>query len=155
LLRFRFLPLFPLVFIVWLGPGCASQKQDFPYYHPAVNSERPVSLLSRVLEIERMEFENIHLETVAQDRLSSQHLVVIRKEEPRHYHAEHDLWVTVLKGEGEFWLEGTRFPIHPGSSIFIPRGGRHRATNEGKTSLAAFVIATPPYDGRDTVLLED
>jgi quercetin dioxygenase-like cupin family protein len=80
--------------------------------------------------------------------------VVVRKGEPPHYHAEHDLWVTVLKGKGEFWLEGTRFEVRSGSNIFIPRGGRHYVTNQGRTPLAAFVVATPPYDGTDTVLLD-
>ena len=141
------------VFFVLLGllAGCVSRTNPVLYYHPEFTKQDPISLLEKVREIERQDFDNIHLETLAQNRLSSHHLVIIRKGEALHYHAEHDGWAIVLKGKGEFLLGERKFEIHPGSTVYIPRGVRHKAARQGKDAIAAFVIFTPPYDGKDTI----
>lgn len=131
--------------------GCTSQKNELKYYHPDFTKPDPISLLEKVREIEKQDFDNVRLETLARNELSSHHLVVVRKAEPLHYHAAHDGWALCLKGEGKFELGQKTFLIHPGSSVYIPRGIPHRAIREGKDAIAAFVIFTPPYDGKDTV----
>ena len=137
-----------------LSAGCASSKNPLSYYHPEFTRQDPVSLLAKAEEVEKQDFENVKLETLAQNELSSHHLVVIKRAEPLHYHAAHDGWAVVLKGEGQFILGDRTFEIHPGSSVYIPRGIRHRAIRRGKDAIAAFVIFTPPYDGKDTVPVE-
>jgi mannose-6-phosphate isomerase-like protein (cupin superfamily) len=149
-----------LLVLILLLSGCTLSKTQFSYYHPAPQeafkavSESRRSLLHRVKELGREEFENIRLETLAENELSSHHLVIIRQGEPLHYHAQHDGWAMVLKGRGEFLLGQSRFRLSPGSSFFIPRGTVHQAVNEGQEPLAAFVIFTPPYDGTDFVVAE-
>lgn len=140
---------------VCLLAGCLSARHGPSYFHPEFTKQDPVSLLERVEEIENQDFDNLHLETIAENNLSSHHLVVVRKEEPLHYHASHDAWAFVLKGEGDFLLGEKTLALHPGSSVYIPRGIRHKATARGVESLAAFVIFTPPYDGKDTIPVEE
>lgn len=135
--------------------GCASGGYRFSYYHPEFTKQDPIALLEKVKEIEKQNFDNIHLETIATNELSSHHLVVVKRAEPLHYHAHHDGWAICLKGEGEFVLGDKKFSIHPGSSVYIPSGIRHRAIRHGKEPIAAFVIFTPPYDGKDTIPVEE
>lgn len=114
-------------------------------------SPEPAALLARVSEIEKEDFENIRLQTLAENELSSHHLVVIRKEEPLHIHKTHDVWAMVLQGEGSFRLREKTYGLRPGASFFVPRGTAHGARNGGEKPLAVFAILTPPFDGKDTV----
>lgn len=140
------------IFLLFLlFTSCARAGSRPLYYHPEFTKKDPVSLIERVQEIEREDFDNIRLETIAKNKLSTHHLVVIRDAEPLHYHAKHDGWAMVLKGKGEFILGEKRFQIHPGAGFYIPRKVPHQAIRRGREPLAAFVIFTPPYDGKDTV----
>lgn len=134
--------------------GCVS-RNPFSYYHPLTAPGQISSLLKRVEEIESQKFENIKMETLVDNGLSSHHLVVIRDQEPLHYHADHDGWAQVLKGEADFLLDQTWMKLEPGSSVYIPRGMRHKALRRGPGALSAFVIFTPSYDGKDIVPVEE
>jgi len=116
-----------------------------------MNSEEVALFNKKVAEIEAKYRENIHLEKIAESALSSHHVVIIRDKEPLHYHADHDGWAIALKGKGDLILGEKKFAIRPGSSVFIPRGIHHKAINRGREPLAAFVIFTPAYDGKDTI----
>ena len=143
------------IFLVFLGAsitGCA--RTDYLYYHPDSTRENPVSLLEKAKEIEKENFDNVKMETIAANPLSTHHIVIVKKEEPLHTHAAHDAWAICLKGDGELVLGFKKLAIHPGSSVYIPRGVPHKAIRRGKTPIAAFVIFTPPYDGKDTVLVQ-
>ena len=141
------------ILVVLSIPGFASgcTPNRFLYYHPQVTKTEPVSLVEQAKQIEKQNFDNIKLVTIAKNKLSTHHLVIVKKEEPLHTHATHDLWALCLRGKGELVLGDKRFQIHPGSSVYIPRGVPHKAINRGKEPIAALVIFTPPYDGKDTV----
>ncbi|AAC07756.1 cupin domain-containing protein [Aquifex aeolicus] len=83
----------------------------------------------------------------------SQFLVFIKTSEVPHYHAEHDLTFTVLKGKGELYLEGEKKKLKEGDWAFIPKGAVHfyRNTSELSVLLAIF---SPSYDGKDSVRVE-
>ena len=149
----RFLSFVSAVLCLFIA-GCATKPLSISYYHPGLGEKKVSSLLDKVSQIEAQDFENIKLETLATDKFSSHHLVVIRKMEPYHYHATHDVWALILQGEGEFILGEKRFKIFPGASFFVPRSVRHQATSQGKVPLAAFAIFTPPFDGKDTIPVE-
>ena len=91
-----------ILFLPFINAGCAAHAPT--YYHPEFTKQDPVSLLEKVKEIESQDFDNIRLETMAVNELSSHHLVVVKKAEPLHYHATHDAWAMVLKGKGDFSL---------------------------------------------------
>lgn len=143
-----------LVFLSVFLAGCSAPKQ-FSYHNPQINPPQIASLLEKVKEIEKQDFKNVRIETIAENELSSHHLVVIREKEPLHYHANHDGWALVLKGEADFLLGKTSRLLRRGDMVYIPRGVPHQATRRGREALAAFVIFTPPFDGKDTIPVEN
>lgn len=84
----------------------------------------------------------------------SHHLAVVRDAEKPHYHRFHDLTVIVMRGEGIIDIDGKRYPLRAGDVVQVNRGMRHYFRNTGKEPSAAFVVFSPPFDGRDTVAAE-
>ncbi len=80
----------------------------------------------------------------------TQLLVFIRTTEEPHYHAEHDLTFTVVRGHGELYLDGRRERLEEGDVAFIPRGKVHFYTNTSVVSVLLAVFS-PSYDGKDSV----
>jgi quercetin dioxygenase-like cupin family protein len=81
----------------------------------------------------------------------SYHLVQIRDREQPHVHATHDLAVTLLKGEGQLYVDGKPREMHSGDVAVVPRGTPHYFVNTGSAPAAAFVTFAPPYDGTDQI----
>jgi quercetin dioxygenase-like cupin family protein len=51
-----------------------------------------------------------------------------------------------ISGRVELEVEGTKYLLDPGDSVFTPRGKRHRVANAGsETAEAVFVICPPQY----------
>jgi mannose-6-phosphate isomerase-like protein (cupin superfamily) len=84
----------------------------------------------------------------------SHHVAIVRTEEHPHYHRFHDLTVTVLQGEGILTVEHQRIAMRAGDVAHVQRGIPHFFRNTGKQPAAAFVVFSPPFDGRDTVTAE-
>ncbi len=84
----------------------------------------------------------------------SHHLAVVRDSEVPHYHRFHDLTITVLSGQGVMDVDGKKYPLEAGDVVHVNRGLRHYFKNTGKEPAAAFVVFSPPFDGRDTVTAE-
>lgn len=76
------------------------------------------------------------------------HTVTISADAETHYHKSHTEVYYFLEGRGEMELDGVRQPVHPGMSIFIPTGVRHRAiVGDEPMRILNFVI--PPFDPED------
>lgn len=138
-------------FLLILLAGCITKRAPLTYFHPQIGEEKPHDLLHQAAELEREDFENIRFKTIAQNTFSSHHLVIIKKEEPVHYHERHDLWFLVLKGKGNILLKEKTLKLYPGTSAFVPAGMWHRVKREGIEPLAALVIFTPPFEGEDNI----
>ena len=52
----------------------------------------------------------------------------------------------ILRGEGIVELDGKRFPVSPGTVIFIPPKVKHAIRNTGFEDLIFVVAASPPQD---------
>ncbi len=73
------------------------------------------------------------------------HTVTISADAETHYHKSHTEVYYFLDGRDEMELDGERQPVHPGVSIFIPAGVRHRAiVGDEPMRILNFVI--PPFD---------
>ena len=83
----------------------------------------------------------------------TQLLAFIRTAEEPHYHAQHDLTFTVLKGHGELYLDGKRYRLSEGDFAFIPKGKVHFYTNTSVVSVLLAVFS-PHYDGKDSVKVD-
>jgi mannose-6-phosphate isomerase-like protein (cupin superfamily) len=79
------------------------------------------------------------------DRVASIHLVEISDDAKLHYHKQTTEIYFILEGSGLMELDGTRVPVHPGMSILIKPGCRHRAVGRMKI----LNIPVPAFDPRD------
>jgi mannose-6-phosphate isomerase-like protein (cupin superfamily) len=77
----------------------------------------------------------------------SLHLVEISIDAKTHYHKKQTEVYYILEcgPEAAIELDGTRYPVKPGVSIFIPPFTRHRAVGQMKI----LNIVTPPFDPAD------
>ena len=84
----------------------------------------------------------------AESGVCTLHTVTISADAETHYHKSHTEVYYFLEGRGEMELDGVRKPVHPGMSIFIPTGVRHRAVvGDEPMRILNFVI--PPFDPED------
>ena len=60
-------------------------------------------------------------------------------------------WV-VVKGILTVILEGIEYTLHPGSSMFIDRGEKHRAWNTTKDIVQFIEVQTGTYFGEDDII---
>jgi len=92
---------------------------------------------------------------LARDADTSQHLVAIRDREELHRHERHAIAVVLLEGHGRMHVAGVEREVGEGSILYVPRGVVHAFINESAAPAVAYVVYSPPYDGRDRVPVED
>lgn len=97
------------------------------------------------------EGQNIRPVLLASTLGVSYHFVQIRDREAPHVHAEHDLIVTLISGQGTLNVADQAVSMATGDLAVIPRGERHFFVNTGPQPAAAFVTFMPPHDGTDSI----
>ena len=95
--------------------------------------------------------ENIKITTLGQGQGVSHHLVQVRDREKPHVHKLHDGTVVIVRGEGYLMMENRRIDVAAGDIVYIPRGAVHYFVNPASEPTVAFVVFSPPFDGKDTV----
>lgn len=98
--------------------------------------------------------ENIKLITLGQGQGVSHHLVQVRDREKPHVHKLHEGTVVIVKGEGYLMMENRRIDLSVSDIVYIPRGAVHYFVNTANEPTVAFVVFSPPFDGKDTVLAD-
>jgi len=98
--------------------------------------------------------ENIKITTLGQGQGVSHHLVQVRDREKLHVHKIHDGTVVMVKGGGYLLMENRRIDLSAGDIVYIPRGAVHYFVNTASEPTVAFVVFSPPFDGKDTVPVE-
>ena len=98
--------------------------------------------------------ENIKITTLGQGQGVSHHVVQIRDRENPHLHKLHDGTVVMVKGHGYLVMENRRIDLSVGDIVYIPRGAVHYFVNTASEPTVAFVVFSPPFDGKDTVPAE-
>ena len=99
--------------------------------------------------------ENIKITTLGQGQGVSHHLVQIRDREKPHIHKIHDGTVVMVKGGGYLMMDNRRIDLSVGDIVYIPRGAVHYFVNTASEPTVAFVVFSPPFDGKDTVPAEN
>lgn len=99
-------------------------------------------------------FENIYVEKLAEDSLSSVFLIWVKKFVPFHKHLEHTESVYILEGSGEMQLGDSIFQVNAGNYLFIPKNTPHKVVVTSQNPLKVISIQTPMFDGSDRVVLE-
>ena len=82
-------------------------------------------------------------------------LVQVRDREPLHRHADSDITVFLLRGEGDMRIGKEALPVKAGSVIHIPRGAVHAYINRGPEPATALVVYSPAPGPKDRILVED
>ena len=95
--------------------------------------------------------ENIKITTLGKGEGVSHHLVQVRDREEPHIHKIHDGTVVMMKGRGYLMLENRRIDLSTGDIVYIPRGAVHYFVNTVTEPAVAFVVFSPPFDGKDTL----
>lgn len=95
--------------------------------------------------------DNIKVTIVGQGQSVSHHVVQIRNRESPHIHKIHDGTVVMMKGRGYLMMENRRMDLSVGDVVYIPRGVVHYYVNSASEPTVAFVICSPPFDGKDTI----
>ncbi|HET6203608.1 MAG TPA: cupin domain-containing protein [Planctomycetota bacterium] len=138
-----------------LAAACATARPD--YHAPGFVGGECVDLLA-FADLEPLPPDQaVALLPLGKASEASHHLAIVR-EEPLHRHERHDLTVQGLRGEG--WLrlvlgEGERsIRMAPGTVVLIPRGTPHAFRATGGKPYVALAVFSPPYDGKDAVLVE-
>ena len=98
--------------------------------------------------------ENFKVVTLGQTREVSHHVVQIRDREAPHIHKDHDVKVVILRRQGYLMWEKERMDLFAGDILFIPRGAAHYFINTHSGPTVALAIYSPPFDGKDTIPVE-
>lgn len=83
---------------------------------------------------------------------ASHHIVRISGAEKQHVHDRHDLTVFVLSGKVRMHMADNFWIMQKGDVAQIPHGLTHYAEHIGAdgTASEAYIIITPPFDGKDS-----
>lgn len=100
------------------------------------------------------EFDNIHIETLAEDSLSSAFIIWVKKIVALHLHQYHSEHVIILEGEAQMRVGDDTLQIKPGDHLFLPKGTPHAVWVTSSSPLKAISIQSPRFEGKDRVLLE-
>jgi quercetin dioxygenase-like cupin family protein len=95
------------------------------------------------------------IDLIARSESASVHLVQTRTGELPHWHAMHDLSVTVLRGGGILRVGSASYVLRAGDVAFVPRGVPHWFTRSGADVAVALAVFSPPLDAPDSVPADD
>ena len=112
--------------------------------------------LDRLLEENKLAGgENIKVVTLSRSAHSAAMLVQVRDREPLHRHADSDITVFLLRGEGELRIGKQMHAVKSSDVMHIPRGAVHAYINRGPEPAAALVVYSPAPGPKDRILVED
>jgi mannose-6-phosphate isomerase-like protein (cupin superfamily) len=88
---------------------------------------------------------------LGRDAGTSHHVAAVRNAEKPHRHDHHDQLVVIARGHGTMRIGDETLPVGEGSVLYVPRGAVHAFTNQGSAPSVAYVVYSPPFDGKDRV----
>lgn len=96
------------------------------------------------------DFENIHVQKIAEDSLQSSFLIWIKKDVKGHFHQKHTENIVVLEGKAEMFFNGEKIIIEKGDYLNVPEGTHHSVVRVlSKNPLKVLSIQSPYFDGKD------
>lgn len=99
-------------------------------------------------------YDNIHIQKIAEDTFQSSYVIWIKEQVNPHYHDHHSENIHVLDGRAIMRLDSSNFTIQKGDVIFIPQKSIHAVKTLSKKPLKVISIQTPLFDG-DRVWVEE
>jgi mannose-6-phosphate isomerase-like protein (cupin superfamily) len=139
---------FPALLLSFLLAGCAPVPYLFLQYGTELKRIDPAKVAA---DNPLGPNENIKMTTLGQGPGVSHHIVQIRNRESPHFHRAHDGTVMMISGHGYLILGDKRIELSTGDIVYVPRGTVHYYVNTGLEPTIAFVVFSPPFDGKDVV----
>lgn len=99
--------------------------------------------------------ENARVVPLQKNARSAQQLVQIRHRELLHRHADSDITVFILRGQGDMRIGKDTRPVKSGDIIHIERNAVHAYINRGPEPAAALVVYSPAPGPKDRILVEE
>lgn len=138
----------PALLTSYLLAGCAPIPYLFLQYGTELKQIDPAKV---VADNPLGPNENIKMTNLGQGQGVSHHIVQIRDRESPHLHSTHDGTVTMISGRGYLMMNDKRIGLTAGDIVYVPRGVVHYYVNTGFEPSVAFVVFSPPFDGKDVV----
>lgn len=102
-----------------------------------------------------VDFDNIKVQKLAHDSLSTGFLIWVKKSVRPHRHEHHSENIYVIEGEGDMTVGDNTFKIKPGSYIFVPTNVVHSVVvDESKGALKVLSVQSPFFDGNDRIFVD-
>ena len=144
-----------LALLLWALAGCAAAASQASWItFPDENRGQGISLEEWLGRHPMKAGEQVSIQEISRGETSSTHIVQVRKEEPLHIHETHDALMVLLKGNGTLTLGTRALDLKPGAIVTIPRSVPHSFVNKSSEPAVAYVVFTPPFDGKDRVPIE-
>jgi quercetin dioxygenase-like cupin family protein len=100
------------------------------------------------------EYDNLKIQKLYSDSLSTSFIIWIKKEVKSHKHLSHSENIYVLDGEGEMKLGEKNIKIRKGDFIHIPFNTVHSLTVLSVNPVKVLSIQSPLFDGTDRILVD-
>lgn len=100
------------------------------------------------------EFDNILVNKLCSDSLSTSFLIWVKNGVKKHKHVTHSETIFVLEGEAKMQLGERSFQINAGDFIFIPFNTPHNVKVTSARPLKVLSIQSPEFIGNDRVFIE-
>jgi mannose-6-phosphate isomerase-like protein (cupin superfamily) len=98
------------------------------------------------------EYQNIHVEKIAEDSLQSSFIIWIKDNVNGHFHQEHTENIVVLEGKADMLFNGKKIIVKKGDYLNIPKGTTHSVEKVlSKKPLKVLSIQSPHFDGKDRI----
>jgi len=97
-------------------------------------------------------FENIHVEKISEDSLSSVFLIWVKDTVATHKHEFHSESIYVHDGEGKLYLnEAQPVEIKKGDVLFIPKNTWHAVKVISDEPMRVMSVQSPRFNGEDRI----
>lgn len=99
--------------------------------------------------------QNIIVERLAGDSLSTSFIIEIKERVPLHYHGQHSEHIYVLDGTCSFRLNNDTLKLGAGDYVFIPSKSLHAVWVSGHKPLKVLSIQSPHFEGKDGIPVKE
>lgn len=110
---------------------------------------------AKSLKPDSTNFENIYVQKIHSDTLSSAFAIWVKEEVKPHKHEHHSEVVTVISGKGTMTVNGITKSIRKGDVIIIPKGTVHSVVTTSRKPLLVISVQSPKFVGKDRIWVID
>lgn len=100
-------------------------------------------------------FENIHVQKIDSDSLSTTFAIWVKLKVKMHKHVNHVENVYIIEGKGEFTISDSIYKVKEGDLIIIPKDTWHGVNVSSKKTMKVISIQSPEFKGLDRIFKED